>query len=110
MADYMTELNAKLQSARKRVKQGNEIKALKESAPTLFEIMDTEVSLMVNSMTQEKPLSYDEYLSVHGKVRGILNIRNLIDSKDVEAPAAQAEVKGIEDNIKQIKNDQKQQS
>lgn len=106
----MQDLNAKLQSARKRVKEGNEVKALKESAPTLFEIMDTEISLTVNSMTQEKPLSYDEYLSAHGKVRGVMSIRNLLNSKEAEAPAAQQEVQGIQDNIKQIKNDQKQQS
>lgn len=108
--DYMTQLNEKLQAARKRVRQGNEVKALKDSAPTLFEIMDTEISLIVNSMTQEKPLSYDEYLSAHGKVRGVISIRNLLDSKEVEAPQAQAEVKGIQENMKQIKDDQKQQS
>lgn len=109
MADYMQELNDKLQAARNRVKQGNEIKALKESAPTLFEIIDTEISLAVNRMTQDKALSYDEYLSAHGEVKGIKRIRNLLDSKEAEAPAAQQEVKGIQDNIKQIKNDQKQQ-
>lgn len=108
--DYMTQLNEKLQAARARVKQGNEVKALKESAPTLFEIMDTEISLIVNTMTQEKPLSHDDYLSAHGKVRGVMSIRNLLNSKEAEAPAAQQEVKGIEENIKQIKNDQKQQS
>lgn len=110
MADYMQELNDKLQAARARVKQGNEVKALKESAPTLFEIIDTEISLAVNRMNQDKPLSYDEYLSAHGEVKGIKRIRNLLDSKEAEAPAAQQEVKGIEDNIKQLKNDQKQKS
>ena len=109
MSDYMQDLNAKLQAARKRAREGNEVKALKDSAPSLFEIMDTEISLTVNSMTQDKPLSYDDYLSAHGKIRGVMSIRNLLNSKEAEAPAAQQEVTGIQDNIKQIKNDQKQQ-
>lgn len=110
MADYMQEMEEKLQAARKRVKQGNEVKALKESAPTLFEIIDTEITLAVNRITQDKPADYDTYLSTHGEIVGIRKIRDLLNSKEVEAPAAQQEVEGIQENMKQIKDDQKQKS
>lgn len=109
MSDYMQDLAAKLEAARARVRQGNEIKALKASAPTLFEIMDGEISLALNKMTQDTPLSYEEYLSAHGKIIGIKRIRNLLDSKEVEAPSASQEAQAIQDNIKQIQDDQKQQ-
>lgn len=108
MSDYIQELSAKLDAARARVRQGNEIKALKASAPTLFEIMDGEISLALNKMTQDTPLSYEEYLSAHGKIVGIKRIRNLLDSKEVEAPMASQEVIAIQENIKQIE-DEKQQ-
>lgn len=109
MSDYVQQLEAKLGAARLRVKQGNEMRNLKASAPTLFEIIDGEISLAVNKMTQDKPLSYDDYLSMHGQVVGIRRIRNLIDSKEVEAVSASQEVTAISDNLKQIKNDQKKQ-
>jgi hypothetical protein len=105
---YIDQLEDKLKAARGRLRQGREVAALKESAPTLFDIIDTEISLAVNRMTQDKPLDYDAYLSTHGEVKGIKRIRNLIDAKEIDAPQAQAEVKAIEDNIKQIKDDQKQ--
>src|SRR5690349_3037187 len=103
MSDYMQEMEAKLKSARIRVKTGREVKQLKQSAPTLFEIMDTEISFAVNKMTQDTPLSYDDYLSQHGQVVGIRRIRNLIDAKEIDEVQAAAEVKAIEDNIKEIK-------
>lgn len=106
---YQEQLHEKLQAARTRVKQGNEVKALKASAPTLFEIMDTEITLAVSKMTSDKPVSHDEYLSLHGQVRGIMRVRDLLNSKEVEAPQAQAEAIAIEENIKQIKNDEKKQ-
>lgn len=106
--DYMLQMHNKLESARKRLNQGQEVKALKASAPTLFEIIDGEISIVVNSLTQDKPLPYDEYLSAHGQVRGILKIRNLLDSKEAEAVQAKQEVTAIEENIENIRNDQKQ--
>lgn len=109
MADYVQELEAKLGATRKRLKAGREMQQLRASAPTLFDIIDGEISLAVNRMTQDKPLPYDEYLSAHGEVKGIKRIRNLIDAKEREASQAQQEVQGIEDNLKQIKNDQSQQ-
>lgn len=104
MADYIQEMEEKLQSRRAAVKVGREMKALKQSAPTLFEIIDGEISLGLNKMTQDKPLGYDDYLSVHGQIVGIRRIRNLIDSKEVEEPAAAQEVKALEDNIKLVKD------
>lgn len=104
MADYIQEMEEKLKASRARVKVGREMKALKASAPTLFEIIDTEISLAVNKMTQDKPLDYDEYISLHGQVVGIRRIRNLIDSKEVEEVHASQEVKAIEDNIKLVKS------
>lgn len=102
--DYIQESEAKLKAARKRLSQGKEIKALKASAPTLYEIIDGEISLIVNKMTAETAVSYDEYLDLHGQVRGIMRIRNLLDSKEAEEVAAAQEVKAIEDNLKLIKD------
>lgn len=107
MGDYRQELEAKLQAARNRVKQGAQVKHLKAAAPTLFEIIDGEITLEVNKGYGDKPLSYDEYLESHGAVRGIKRIRNLLDSKEAEAQAAQQEVDGITSNIEQLKDDEK---
>ena len=109
MDNYEHDLNAKLQAARKRLNQGKEIKALKASAPTLYEIIDGEISLVVNRTFGENPLSYDDYLSAHGELKGIKRIRNLLDSKEAEESVASQEVQAIEDNLKQIKDDKKQQ-
>lgn len=109
MADYVQELEAKLQASRNRLKQGREMKTLKDSAPTLLEIIDGEISLAVNRMTQPTPLSYDEYLSAHGEVKGIKRIRDLINSKEAEAVQAQQEVTAIEEQLEQFSNDKKQQ-
>lgn len=104
MADYIQEMEEKLKASRARVKQGREMKALKASAPTLFEIIDTEISLAVNKMTQDKPLDYDEYISLHGQVVGIRRIRNLIDSREAEEVQASQEVTALQDNIKLVKS------
>lgn len=104
MADYLQEMENKLQAARGRVKQGREIKQLKQSAPTLFEIMDSEISLAVTRMTGAIPLSHDEYLSQHGRVAGIKVIRDLLNFKEAEEVAAAQEVAAIQDNIKLVKN------
>lgn len=106
---YIEDLENKLVAARKRVSQGNEARALKDSAPTLYEIMDTEISLAVNKMTQKEPLSYEDYLSVHGQVVGIRSIRDLLHSKEVEAPAALQEADAIDKQLKQFKQDAKEQ-
>lgn len=102
--NYIQDMEEKLKAARVRVKQGREIKALKASAPTLFEIIDGEISLQLNKMTQDKPLDYDQYLSVHGQIVGIRRIRDLMNSKEAEEVQAAQEVKAIEDNIKLVKN------
>jgi len=109
MSDYVQELTEKLQASRNRLKQGREMKALKDNAPTLLEIIDGEISLAVNRMTQPKPLSYDEYLSAHGEVKGIKRIRDLINSKEAEAVSAQQEVAAIEEQLNQFSDDKKQQ-
>lgn len=109
MADYLQELEEKLQASRKRLKTAREIKALKASAPTLFEIIDGEISLALNRMTQDKPLDRNEYLSAHGEVKMGKRIRALINGKEAEELQASQEVSGIEDNLKQLKDDQKKQ-
>lgn len=105
---YEHELNQKLSAARKRLRQGREIKALKSSAPTLFEIIDSEISLEVNRGYGETPLSYEAYLESHGAVRGIKRIRNLLDSREAEEESASNEVAVIQDQLKQFENDKKQ--
>lgn len=103
MADYIQELNDKLQAARKRLKQGQEVKSLKAGAPTLFEIIDGEISLVLNRAFGEEPLSHDQYLSAHGEMKGMKRIRNLIDSKEVEADHAAQEVQGITENLENLR-------
>lgn len=104
---YLEESEAKLQAARKRVREGNEVRALKQSAPTLFTIMDSEISLELNRAFNEKPLSYDEYLESHGAVRGIRRIRDLLNAKEIQAPSAAQEAQSIEENMKLVKDGQK---
>jgi hypothetical protein len=106
---YLEEMEAKLQAARTRVKQGREVKHLKDGAPTLFEIMDSEISIAVTKMTGSVPLTYEEYLSQHGRVMGIKSIRDLLNFKQAEEAQSVQEVEAIEGQLNQFKNDQVQQ-
>lgn len=108
MDTYVQELEKKLAAARGRVAKGNQIKALKASAPALFEIIDGEISLGLNKLTAEKALSYDDYLEIHGQIVGIRRIRDLLNSKEVEAPAASQEAEAIQTQLKQFDDDKKQ--
>ena len=109
MSDYQTQLQDKLKAAQTRVKQAREFKALKASAPSLFEIIDTEISLAVNRAFGDTPLPYDEYVSLHGEVKAFRRLRNLIDAKEVEEGVAAQEVSAIQSTLKQIQDDKKQQ-
>lgn len=109
MADYEQDLNNKLQAARKRVRQGRQIKALKASAPALFEIIDGEMSLLLNRAFGDKPLGYEDYVSAHGEMKGMKRIRNLVDAREVEEVMASQEVEAISKNLKQIQDDKKRQ-
>lgn len=109
MADYRQELTEKLSSARKRVKLGREMKALKAGAPALFEIIDGEAQLIYTKVFGETPLPYDEYLSAHGEMRNIKRIRNLIDAKEVDEVMAANEAAAIQANLDQMKQDDKKQ-
>lgn len=106
--NYRQDLDAKLKAAQKRVRQGRELKALKESAPSLFEIIDGEISMEVNRGYGENPLSHEDYLESHGAVRGIRRIRNIIDAREAEEGVASQEVQGIQETLKQFDNDKKQ--
>lgn len=107
MSDYTRDLQLKLEAARKRVRQGAEVKQIKSHAPTLYEIIDGEISLELNRGYSSKPLSYDDYLESHGAVRGIRRIRSLLDSKEAEEVAASQEVEAIEEQLKQFSDDKK---
>lgn len=108
-SEYEIELSNKLEAARKRVKYSNEMKHVKSVAPTLFSIIDDEMSILLNKMTQDEPLSNEEYLDAHGKFMGMKRIRNLIDAKELDGIAASQEVDAIQDQLKQFDNDKKQQ-
>lgn len=106
--DYQQELNQKLAAARKRLRQGRQIRALKSAAPSLFEIIDGEISLELNRGYGDVPLSYEAYLESHGAVRGIRRLRNLMDARTIEEESASNEVKVIQDQLKQFDNDKQQ--
>lgn len=101
-ASYRDQLNEKLAAARKRVNQGRQAKALKAGAPALFEIIDGEVSLLLNKAFDVKPLPYDQYLSAHGEMRGMKRIRDLLTAKEVEEEAASQEVEAIRNNLEEL--------
>ena len=103
MDDYTKNLNQRLASLRKRVRQGNEITALRASAPTLFEIIDGEISLELNRAFGDKPLGYEDYLESHGAVRGIKRIRSLLEAKEAEVESSVNAAQAVEDDLKQIK-------
>lgn len=107
MSDYTKDLEKKLETARQRVKAGREAKALKKSAPMLFEIMDSEISLSLNRMTSAAPLTHDQYLAEYGQIKGIQRVRDLINSKEAEEVAASEHATAIEKQLNQFKNDKK---
>lgn len=107
MSDYIEALNKKLVAAQKRVRLGNEFKQLKANAPSLFEIIETEIDIAFVKLTQDKPLPHDEYLSLQGQVVGMRKIMNLIASAEAEMPSAAQEAVAIEEQLKQFKDDKK---
>ena len=104
MSDYTQDLAKKLEAARKRLRDAREIKALKSSAPTLFEIIDTEISLLANrALAGDKPLGYEEYLSAHGEMKMAKRIRNLIDGKEMEEDQGPHPLRGLQQGrIRQV--------
>lgn len=101
---YRDDLEKALQAARKRAKQGQEAATLKAHASSLYEIIDLEISLELNrGYSDDAPLSYDDYLESHGAVRGMRRIRNILDSREVEAGKASEEVKAIQQGIEDLK-------
>lgn len=106
---YEQQLAEKLSAARKRVTQGREVKAMKQSAPAFFEIIDGEVSLLMNRVFGDKALAYDDYLTAHGEMKGMKKIRDILNSKEAEEASSTQEVKAIQENIKQLQDDKKQQ-
>lgn len=107
MADYRQQLGQKLEAAQKRLRQGKSVKALKSEAPALFETIDLEISMKLNEMTQNEPLSYDKYLSTHGKILGLMRARDLMNSTEAEVEVAQQEITGIQQTLQQIEDDKK---
>lgn len=105
MSEYLDDLNKKLESARKRVRKGRQVKALKDAAPDLFEIIDGEITLEINKGYGEIPLTRDEYLESHGAVRALKRMRNLMDAAEKDEVAAAQEVKVINDQVEQFKKD-----
>lgn len=105
MSEYTDDLKKKLESARKRVRKGRQVKAIKEAAPDILEIIDGEISLEINRGYGDKPLNYEEYLESHGAVRGIKRIRNLMDAAEVDEASAAQEVKVINEQLEQFKKD-----
>src|SRR5574343_2064157 len=105
MANYLDDLNTKLKVAQNRLSKGRQMKTLKETAPDLLEIIDTEVSLSINRMNQSTPLTYEEYLSEHGVGKGLRRIRDLINAAEADAVVAAREANVISEQVKQIEND-----
>lgn len=107
MSDYIQELEANLNAARKRATTGTQVKVLKSNAPALFDVIDGEVTLLVNKMTAADPLDRDTYLDIHGQLRGIMRIRDLLNAKEAEADAAIAQTQDVESQLKQMKAERK---
>lgn len=104
---YIEELEEKLKLTRARVRKGNQVKALKDAAPDLFDIIDTEISLEVNKMTQDTPLTHEQYLESHGAVRGIRRIRDLMNFAEKEAATASQEAKVVEEQLETLVEEKK---
>lgn len=102
---YIEQLEDTLAQKRKDIADARHIKVLKSAAPLLFEIMDTEVSLLLNKMTQDEPLTHEQYLSAHGQVVGVRRIRNLLTKKESGEENALVEAKVIEDQLGELKKD-----
>lgn len=101
---YAQELQAKLEAAQERVKQGREMKALKAGAPALLDIIDLEISIELNRAFDKEPLTYPEYLESHGAVRGIKRIRAMMDSREVELEKSEVEARTIRENLENIQS------
>lgn len=99
MDDYIKNLTAKRDAARKRVNEGRAVKALKDNAPALFELIDTEISLALNRMTQPTPLSDRDYLAAHGEIKALQRIRSVLEAREVEEVAQAEQAKILDEQL-----------
>lgn len=100
---YRQELEEQLVSARERIRQGREAKNLKDNSKVLYEIIDLEISLLVNEMAGGTPLDRDTYLDVHGQLKGIRRIRDLLESKIVELPSVEQTAEATQNQLESLK-------
>src|SRR5690349_8586155 len=102
MEKYQKELVEKLAAAQKRVRQGRAVKALKDNAPDLFEIIDIEITLGLNKLTQPEPLSDREHLATHGYIKGLQKARDIMNAVEKQEVSAAAEARAVDEQLQSI--------
>ena len=102
MSDYITDLTASLERNRKKIKDSRSIRVFKEGVPVIFDVIDGEISLIVNQMTAKEPLDRDIYLERHGRIRALTDLRRLLDVKADEGDTLVETVKSQEAQLKQV--------
>lgn len=102
---YIRDLEATLAVEKKKVRDA--VAARQFSSDTtgkvLLDIVDKEISLLLNKMAKKNPLSDREYLSAHGGIMALKEIRLTLKGKENDYERAKQQSEAAETQLKQVK-------
>lgn len=102
MSDYRKVLAEKLEINRKKIAAARSLKEFKENVPALTEVIDDLISTRVSAMTGKEPLSVSDYHDAHGGARALIDLRDMITNKEIEAESLEPIVKSQEEQLQQL--------
>jgi hypothetical protein len=103
--NYIEQLKKNLAFNRARLQEHIAAEALlsTEAGQFVLKVIDDEITIAVNAMTKNEALDRDTYLSLHGRVRGLRSIRNVITARAEDDTTAKT-VREIDDQLRQFES------
>lgn len=103
--DYLEQREAKLEEKRKKLAKAVKSKQFKESGSgeLVLDFLNEQISRDLNKAFGQEPLTYEQYLSTHGKVKAMQLLIAQIDGSAEQEASLQEEVKLDEQAIKDIR-------
>lgn len=105
---YRQQLENQLQDARKRLADAiaaNNFKA-DVNGQVALDIIDLQISTLVDGMTSVTPLDRDSYLQSHGQIAALRQFRATLNDKATADKQINAEVELLNEQIAQFESDQ----
>jgi hypothetical protein len=109
MADYREQVQKSLKLNEKKLADAIQAGRFSEhkEARIALDILDDLITYAVEDMNNDKPLSYENYLSRHGEVRGLRSFRRTLITKPAEIESLTEQVKAGREQIENLPRDTK---